>query len=81
MKDLKSLLEKISRTLNRGELIKEDFIQIIKEESGVLVSKESLQYKEGVLTITASPVVKNQIALKEEGIRMRLKNVRKISYR
>lgn len=65
MQNLTSLLERFSRSLNKDAYLKEIVLEVIKSRVGVSLPPDSIAIKDGVLGITASPVVKSEISLKE----------------
>ena len=73
MKDLFNLLERFSKSLNKGKHTKEVISQVIFERALVTLSPEDISLKEGVLMIQASAVAKNEISLKESTIKGDLK--------
>ena len=79
MKNLFSLLERFSKSLNKDVLAKENIIKIILERARVNLTPENITLKDGVLEIIASPVFKNEINLKESAILSELKERYNIS--
>lgn len=79
MKNLFNLLERFSRSLNKDTLYKETIAQTIEEHTRIKLKGENLNLKEGVLELKGSPVVNNEIRLKEEGIKDELKERYKIN--
>ncbi|MCR4279585.1 MAG: hypothetical protein NUV78_02490 [Candidatus Zambryskibacteria bacterium] len=79
MYNLTSLLERFSKLLNKDTALKGSVIGVVKERTGATLSPENINLKEGVLEITASQAVKNEIRLKEDLIRTELKEVYKIN--
>lgn len=79
MKNLNSLLERLSRVLNKDELIKSSVVSVLRDSVGVTISTNKINLKEGVLEVEASPAIKNEIKLKEERIKDELKEVYKIN--
>ncbi|MBX4181455.1 hypothetical protein KW807_01150 [Candidatus Parcubacteria bacterium] len=73
MKNLFSLLERFTKVLDRGKLTKENIIKVVESQTRIILKEEDIHLKEGVLEINTSPVVKNEIRLKEEAIRSELK--------
>lgn len=78
MKNLQALLERLTKTLNKDESIKGAIVQAIASKTGITLQGEAIMLKEGVLTITGSPAVKNEIRLKEEIIGIELKEIYQI---
>ena len=81
MKDLFNLLQRFSKSLNKDALLKEKIAQIISHYIKINLPPDNLNLKEGVLEISASPIVKNEIKLKEEKILSELREVSSIIYR
>lgn len=79
MKDLFKLLERFTKSLSKDVLAKEAVLQTILEHTRAKISIENISLKEGVLEINASPVVKNEINLKETAILSELKERHRIS--
>ena len=73
MKNLLNLLERFSQSLNKDARTRETVTQIIKEKTGIELSKENINIKNGILEFTSSPVIKNEMALKENAIKDSLK--------
>lgn len=80
MKDFKSLLKKVYESLNKDTLERENVLYALKNSTGVTLTSSNVFIRDGVLEITASPVVKNEIKLKEEAILSTLKNSFNLSY-
>lgn len=68
MKEINNLLERFYKSLLGSERTKEAVSDVIKEATGATIGREKISYKEGVLKIEASPVVKNEISFKEKEI-------------
>jgi hypothetical protein len=80
MKNLSSLLERLSKVLNKDTVIKESVTRVIKEKIGIEIPQENINLnKEGVLEIISSPSANNEIRLKEEYIKTELREVYNIS--
>jgi hypothetical protein len=80
MKDFGSLLKKIYTSLNKDTLERENILYTLKNTTGVTLTSSDVFVREGVLEISASPVVKNEIRLKEDAILNTLKNSYNLSY-
>lgn len=78
MHNLNSLLERFAKILNKDSLIKEAIANTIKERARVILDPSQINLKEGVLEITAGPVAKNELRLKEDSIKEELRESRKI---
>ncbi len=81
MKNLLSLLERFSKSLNKDTFTKEAIVSVIHNRTKILLAIENLSLKEGVLEIVSSPAVNNEIRLKEDVIRDELKEVHKLPIR
>ncbi len=81
MKNLSSLLERFSKSLNKDSLLKENIINIIKTNTKASISQENISLKGGILEIKTTPVIKSEIKLKEEEIINSLKGVSRIIYK
>lgn len=73
MKNLFNLLERFSKSLNKDTLAKEAVAQVVFRHTRVNLKPENINLKDGVLEISASPVFKNEINLKESAIKSDLK--------
>lgn len=84
MQNIKSLLERITKALNRDEITKEAVSEVVRHCTGLRVPLENLSLKDGVLTVSAPAVVKNEIMLKSEAIMTELRGralpVKRIMY-
>lgn len=76
MRNLSSLLGRLSKVLNEDSSRKELVINTIKEKTGILLNSGQIFIKDGNLEIKASPAANNEIRLKEEDIRKELKLLR-----
>ena len=72
MKNLLSLLEKFSKTLDKDTHTKSYISTVIKEKTGASIPQENISVKNGVLELVTSPAVKNEISLKERAIKEEL---------
>lgn len=79
MKNLLTLLERFSKSLNKDSLTKGAIIEVVKKRTQVLLNEENLTLKDGVLEITTGAAAKNELKLKEEGIRSELKEAHRIA--
>jgi len=68
MKDLSKLLERVVGALKSDEIFKGAICAAIKECIGGSVTDKDISIKNGVLTIHASPALKNELRLKEEKV-------------
>jgi hypothetical protein len=80
MKEFGTLLKKLYSSLNRDVVERENILYTLKNTTGITLTSSDLFIREGVLEISASPVVKNEIKLKEEAILEALKNSYNLSY-
>lgn len=69
MKSFASLVDRIKSVLNEDTLVKNSIVEAVLECTGGKLNEDQFIYKEGVLTITASPAMKNEIRLKEDTIK------------
>lgn len=65
MKNLLSLLERFSNSLNRDKDRKEIIAQIIKDKTQASIPADNISLNNGVLEITAGATLKNEISLKD----------------
>ena len=79
MKNLLSLLEKFSKVLNKESQTKQAIAEVIQKRVGAVVGPDKFLLKDGVLEVSASPTVKNEISLKEAAIKDELKESHGIS--
>jgi hypothetical protein len=82
VKNLTDLLQRFSGVLNKKTVAKEMVIEVIKKRTNVTIQPEniSISIDDGVLQITASPAVKNEIAFKEKIIFDELKEVHNLRF-
>jgi hypothetical protein len=80
MRNLLSLLERFSRSLNKDSWIKDIVAEAILDKTRVRLPPESISLKGGVLEISTFASAKNEISLKEEEIRHELKTKHNISF-
>ena len=80
MKEFGTLLKKIYASLNKDVLERENILYTLKTTTGITLTSSDLFIREGVLEISASPVVKNEIKLKEQAILEALKSSYNLSY-
>ncbi|MEX0919422.1 MAG: hypothetical protein WDZ64_01575 [Parcubacteria group bacterium] len=75
MRNISSLLEKISHLLDKDSVIKDSIQKVVEEKTRVKILKDNFILKEGVLEISSiSPTAKNEINLKETLIKKELKD-------
>jgi hypothetical protein len=80
MKDFGSLLKKVYASLNKDTLERENILYTLKNTTGVTLTSSDVFIRDGVLEISASPVIKNEIRLKEDAVLNTLKNSYNLSY-
>lgn len=73
MRNISSLIERFTKSLNKGRDRQELVSQVIEEKTGARIPTENIFIKEGLIEISTSPAVKNEISLKLESIRTELK--------
>lgn len=78
MKNLNSLLSRFSKLLDKKTVIKEVIASIISANIGKSISTDDIFIEEGVLEIHSSPVVKNEIKIKEKNILSELQDTHNI---
>lgn len=66
MKNLSNLLERFAKSLGRSTLELEIIQKSIEDVCRIILPKEDISLKEGVLTIRTSPAKQNTLCLKEE---------------
>jgi hypothetical protein len=79
MQNLRALLERFAKVLNKDTYLKESVSAVIQARTGAKVPPERISLKEGALHIEASPAVKNEIRLKEDAIKSELKSLHNLS--
>ncbi|KKR26213.1 MAG: hypothetical protein A3F53_01250 [Candidatus Zambryskibacteria bacterium RIFCSPHIGHO2_12_FULL_48_10] len=79
MRNLSSLLERFAKILNKGSAVKENIAETVFNLAKVNLDPENIYLKNGVLEISASAPAKNEIRLKEEIIKTKLREVYKIN--
>ena len=79
MKTFSSLLERFSRALDKSLSVKKSVSEIVLRNTKINLPPENITLKNGVLEISASPVAKNEILLKEGVIKEELKKFHDIA--
>jgi hypothetical protein len=79
MQNLRALLERFAKVLNKDTHLKESVSAVIQARTGAAVFPDKISLKEGVLYLEASPAAKNEIRLKEEAIKSELKKLHNLS--
>jgi hypothetical protein len=85
MKDLKDLLRRLSTALGSETEVRTAIKEAVQECTGGMLKDTDILFKEGVLSLSASPALKNEIRLKEDKVLACIKakagiRVRKIIY-
>jgi len=75
MRNLSSLLERVSKALNRDRSSKEAVVSVIYKYTKAVVPEANLMLRDGILEIITSSTIKNEITLKEKVIKDELKDV------
>ncbi len=68
MFNIEKYLEKFSKNVRFSEMDKNKIIEIIKNHTGLVFSPESIEIKDYIVKIQASPAVKNKIFIYKEVI-------------
>jgi hypothetical protein len=68
MKTFSTLLERLSKVLNRETFLQTQVLETIKEITHLSLEQKNISLQDGVLVVKGSPVLKNEIKLKEEKI-------------
>lgn len=68
MRNLKTLLERFTSSLNKDEILKEQVVDVVLRRIGLKLPVESISIKDGILIVSAGGVAKNEIMLKSEAI-------------
>lgn len=74
MRNLSSLLNRLTRALDKDSFTKESVIDVVLSLTKASLTKENIQIKEGVLEIQTTPGAKNEIRIKEEQIKGELRS-------
>ena len=75
MRNLRALLERFSKNLNRTSLFKEHIINTVEKLTRARLSPEQINLREGILEINAGGAVKSEICLKEDQIKSELRSL------
>ena len=65
MKDLKDLLQKFKSVGLKEHTIKDNLINILKEDLNIELTREHIQFKNGTIRILVSGAIKTSIILKK----------------
>jgi hypothetical protein len=73
MFNISSYLEKFKNIGQEERLLKETILSIIKEVAGVVVDARNIKIKNGEVSLSVSPAVKNTIYIKKDIILNKIK--------
>ncbi len=73
MDTIKAFLQKFSKITLPDDTLKRLFIEILERDFGLIVEREKLAFRNGILTVNASPAVKSEIFLRKHKILNKLK--------
>ena len=73
MIELKDLLGRFGKILETGEGSKRLVVEVIKDDTGILIESEKIKIKNGTIFLNIKPIYKNEIFLKKEKIFSKLK--------
>ncbi len=73
MFNIQSFLNKHTQKINKDVLLYDSIVELVKQETGVLLKKEDLSIKKDILFIKTTPIKKNIILLKKDNILKSLK--------
>lgn len=79
MRNLFSLLERFSKSLNKDTFTKETVAKVILDKTRVNLPLENISLKDGVLELNTGATAKSEINLKEEFIKTELKEALGVS--
>ena len=68
MLKIQKYLEKFSKNISLAELDKKKIIEILKKQTGLDFSPESVEIKDCIIYIKSSPAVKNKIFICKKNI-------------
>lgn len=66
-------LKKFKNLVPFEKTIKDNLIQIIKEETGILLPKESISFHNNVVFINTIPVIKNELFMRKQRLLSEMK--------
>lgn len=75
MKNLRTLLERFTRSLNKDEIARQAVCEAAWSIARVRLDPSSVSLKEGVLSLSAGAAAKNELRLKEEKIKEALQGL------
>jgi hypothetical protein len=73
MRNIQDLLKRFTNSLNQDSVAKGAIKETIRTKIGVSIPEESISIKIGVLEISASPIVKNEIRMKVSALIIELR--------
>lgn len=73
MIEIKNLLLNFRNLLLSGEVKKGLILEVIKKITGVLIKKEEIEVKNGILYLNTKPIHKNEIFMKQDQVLAELK--------
>lgn len=73
MFNIQSFLNKHTQKINKDVLLYDSIVELVKQETGILLKKEDLSIKKDILFIKTTPIKKNIILLKKDNILKSLK--------
>lgn len=68
MFNISSLLEKISKQINSGEIDRDQIISIIEKHTGQKIENNNVEIKDYIIYIKSSPSLKNRIFINKNKI-------------
>ncbi len=78
MKNLASLLERLTRSVNKDKVIKGAISDVVFLYTNIRLEENQIAIKDGILEINASSITKSEIMIKEKEITDNLKNNQKM---
>lgn len=69
-----SFLDKFKKILFQKEELKNIVTKIISEEIKYPIEKDKIKFKNGIIFVEGSPVVRNEVMMKKEQILLKAKN-------
>ncbi len=70
-----SFLDKFKKILGDSGLQKDSVISVLKEELGVDLEKDKITISKNIASISASPILKNEILMRKQKILTKLKDL------
>ncbi len=85
MKNLSSLLDKLTKSVNKDKIIKGTISDVVFLYTKVRLGESQVAIKDGILEVSASSIAKNEIKMREGEILDNLKNnqifISRVTYR